>query len=180
MQQGKLSSRLSAAAAAALFLTLAGCGFFTSQESPAPGQEESAAPREVPPVAPKPRPERQEPAEKNLLSNLSTLFGGGIDPAAKVAVNKHLWNASFEVLEFLPVESADPYSGVIVTGWGSPPGSGRQFRAKVEIVDPALDARSLKLTLSTRSGPAGKDTVKAIEDAIFTRARQLHINSGGA
>ena len=30
-----------------------------------------------------------------------------------VAVNKYLWAASLEVLSFLPVQSVDPYTGVI-------------------------------------------------------------------
>lgn len=89
------------------------------------------------------------------------------------AVNRYIWNASLEVLSFLPVQSVDPFTGVITTGFGTPPGGGRAYRATILIDDPALDARSLNLSLLTRNGPASADTVRAVEDAILTRARQL-------
>lgn len=89
------------------------------------------------------------------------------------AVNKYIWNASLETLDFLPVQSVDPFTGVITTGYGTPPGSGRSYRATIYVTDPALDARSLNIALMTPSGPAPAATVRAIEDAILTRARQL-------
>ena len=89
------------------------------------------------------------------------------------AVNRFIWNAALETLEFLPVESVDPFTGVITTGFGTPPGGGQAYRATVYVTDPALDARSLNVALMTRSGPASTATVRAVEDAILTRARQL-------
>jgi uncharacterized protein DUF3576 len=93
-----------------------------------------------------------------------------------VKVNKYIWTASIQVLDFLPIQSVDPFTGVIVTGYGTPPGGGRAYRATVLISDPALDARSLNVALQTRSGPASAATVRAVEDAILTRARQLRIS----
>ncbi|WP_147109533.1 DUF3576 domain-containing protein [Tateyamaria sp. syn59] len=92
-----------------------------------------------------------------------------------VRVNKYIWSASLQVLDFLPIQSVDPFTGVIVTGFGAPPGGGRAYRATVLIADPALDARSLNVALQTRNGPASAATVRAIEDAILTRARQLRV-----
>ena len=93
-----------------------------------------------------------------------------------VAVNKYLWSASLEVLSFLPVQSVDPFTGVIVTGYGTPPGGGRAYRATVLVDDPALDARSLNVALQTRGGRAvSKATSRAVEDAILSRARELRI-----
>ena len=93
-----------------------------------------------------------------------------------VAVNKCLWSASLEVLSFLPVQSVDPFTGVIVTGYGTPPGGGRAYRATVLVNDPALDARSLNVALQTRGGRAvSKATSRAVEDAILSRARELRI-----
>ncbi|WP_204112756.1 DUF3576 domain-containing protein [Shimia biformata] len=89
-------------------------------------------------------------------------------------VNKYLWHASLQTLDFLPIETVDPFSGVIVTGYGVPPGGGRSYRATVYIRDPALDARSLHVAMQTRGGaPVAAGTVKAVEEAILTRARQL-------
>ncbi|MEM6824887.1 MAG: DUF3576 domain-containing protein [Pseudomonadota bacterium] len=103
------------------------------------------------------------------------IFGNRDDPNTTLAVNRYIWNASLEVLDFMPIQSVDPFSGVIVYGFGAPPGSGRAYRATVFVQDPALDARSLRVALATRSGPASAETVRAIEDAILTRARQLRI-----
>ena len=97
------------------------------------------------------------------------------DQNTNVRVNKYLWNASLETLNFLPVESADPFTGVLVFGYGRAPGSSQQYRATVLVQDPALDARSLKLSIQTRGGPASAETVRRIEDAILTRARQLRV-----
>ncbi len=93
-----------------------------------------------------------------------------------VSVNKYLWSASLEVLNFLPIQSIDPYTGVIVTGYGTPPGSGQSYRATVLIDDPALDARSLNLSLQTRGGrTVNTATARAVEDAILSRAREMRI-----
>lgn len=99
--------------------------------------------------------------------------------AENVAVNRYLWAASIDVLNFLPIESVDPFTGVIVFGYGTPPGSGRSYRATVHISDPALDARSLNVALQTRGGGAvAVETQLAVEDAILGRARQLRIGDG--
>ena len=91
-------------------------------------------------------------------------------------VNRYIWKASLEVLNFLPLEGVDPFSGIIITGWGKPPGVGTEYRATVYIQDPSLDARTLKVVLLKRSGPADPKTIKTIENAILSRARQLRIS----
>ncbi len=122
------------------------------------------------------KPQLESPRDRiDAQGTIWDLFTNADDPNVTIAVNKYIWKAALDVLSFMPVEAADPFSGVITMGWGRPPGSNRSYRATVYITDPALDARSLKLALLTRSGPAGKDTVRALEDAILTRARQLRI-----
>lgn len=109
-------------------------------------------------------------------SSLRDLFSGGDNPSTTIGVNKYLWNASLDVLSFLPIESVDPFTGVISTGYGVPPGGGRAYRATILVQDPALDARSLKLSLQTKGGGAvSPETLNAVIDAILTRARQLRI-----
>ena len=115
--------------------------------------------------------------------------GRTVDPAVRqptrtagaesVAVNRYLWHASLDVLSFLPVESADPFTGVIVTGFGVPPGGSVAYRATVYVSDPALDARALNVALFTRSGPVAAGTAEAVEDAILDRARQLRMRDRG-
>lgn len=97
------------------------------------------------------------------------------DRNISVRVNKYLWKASLETLNFLPVEAADPFTGTMILGWGRAPGSSRLYRATILVQDPALDARSLKVSIQTKGGPASAETVRRIENAILTRARQLRI-----
>ncbi len=111
-------------------------------------------------------------------SKIWDLFSNTENPNTTVEVNKYLWDASLDVLNFLPLEAADPFTGIIVFGYGKPPGGGRAYKATVYISDPALDARSLRVALLTRSGPASAEATRAIEDAILTRARQLRIADG--
>ncbi|MEE4119876.1 MAG: DUF3576 domain-containing protein [Paracoccaceae bacterium] len=124
-------------------------------------------------------PETQQPRYDErtgeVRESIWDLFGAQDDPNVTLEVNRYLWNASLDVLGFLPVETVDPFSGLIVTGYGVPPGGGQAYRATVQVRDPALDARSLKVALATRAGPADPDTVRAVEDAILTRARQLRV-----
>lgn len=94
------------------------------------------------------------------------------------AANPYLWAATLDVLGFLPLQSADPATGTITTGFGTAPGGSRPYRAQVQVA-PALDARSLSLSLQTPSGPATAATRKAVADAIFLRARQLRIAGSG-
>jgi len=98
--------------------------------------------------------------------------------AEQVAVNRYLWQASLDVLSFLPIQSIDPFTGVIVMGYGTPPGTGQTYRATVYVSDPALDARSLNVAIATRSGPVAAETNRAVEDAILARARELRIRDG--
>ena len=126
-----------------------------------------------------PSEHERRPADERPESTIWDLFSNRDVSNQQVSVNRYLWNASLEVLNFLPVQTVDPFTGVIVTGYGTPPGGGRAYRATVQISDPALDARSLKLSLQGAGGSAvAPDPVRAVEDAILTRARQLRVRDG--
>ncbi len=152
-------TRASTALALALVLTLGGCGALGLND-----RQANVAANEARAAA---QPRR---------ATLWDLFSKNTDANVTVRVNKYIWNASLDVLDFLPVESIDPFTGVIVTGYGKPPGGGRSYRATIYVQDPALDARSLKLSLQGPGGAAvSPETVSAVEDAILNRARELRI-----
>lgn len=124
-------------------------------------------------------PTTGDSATTGTRSTFRDLFRRGDDPNVTIKVNKYIWQASLDVLNFLPVESVDPFTGVIVTGYGRPPGGGRAYRATIFVQDPALDARSLKLAMQVQGGGAvDPATVRAVEDAILTRARELRVADG--
>ncbi|WP_224816851.1 DUF3576 domain-containing protein [Hasllibacter sp. MH4015] len=107
------------------------------------------------------------------------LFGNSDDPSVTVEVNRYLWRASLEILDFMPLEAADPFTGIIAFGYATPPGGNRAYRATVYVTDPALEARSLRVALQGRNGSAvSRETARQVEDAILTRARQLRVADG--
>ena len=95
-----------------------------------------------------------------------------------VKVNRYIWQAALDVLDFMPIETIDPFSGVIIKGFGIPPGGKTQYRATIYVIDPALEARSLRVSMQTKSGPVSTATMKEIEDAILSRARQMRKADG--
>ncbi len=117
-----------------------------------------------------------EVGSQTVVIEQSNNAGRRNDSNITLEVNKYIWEAALDVLDFLPIETVDPFSGVIVTGYGTPPGGGRSYRATVFVQDPALDARSLSVALATRGGTVSDETTRAVEDAILTRARQLRIS----
>lgn len=153
-------------------LALAGCGgggIFGSGSQPPqddPFWEER--------LDPQTRNHIQGRSEAEKKTTLRSLFGGSNDSNIGSNVNRYLWNASLDVLNFLPVETVDPFTGVISTGYGTPPGGRQAYRATIYVSDPALDARSLKVALQTRGGgPVSAEVAAQVEEAILTRARQL-------
>ena len=119
----------------------------------------------------RPQREKAQPERETIWD----LFGDRDNPNTTVEVNKYLWNAALDVLNFMPVEAADPFTGVIVFGYGTPPGGGRAYKATVIVRDPALDARSIEVALKSQGGPVSTETAHQVEDAILARARQLRI-----
>lgn len=106
-----------------------------------------------------------------------------------MAVNGYLWRASLDTMSFMPLTSADPFGGVIVTDWYIPPESpNERFKVQVYILDRQLRADGLRVTVFRQvrsgandwiNGEVKPDTRAELENAILTRARQLRIDAGG-
>ena len=64
------------------------------------------------------------------------LFGGKDDGSkdGMIGVNAWLWRASHDTVSFMPLASADPFGGTILTDWFTPPESaGERFKVNVFI-----------------------------------------------
>lgn len=107
------------------------------------------------------------------------LFRQSNQPELGVAVNRDIWQASLDILSFLPIEAVDPFSGLIITGWGRVAGDPTPVRVTVYVNSPALDARSLKVAAFRQQGgraaPVTEADNRQLENAILTRARQMRI-----
>ena len=78
----------------------------------------------------------------------------------------------------MPIETIDPFSCVIVIGFLVPPVGYIKYRSIIYVIDPALEARSLRVSMQTKSGPVNAATMKEIENAILSRARQMRKADG--
>lgn len=106
--------------------------------------------------------------------------------AQATTVNRYLWAASLETLDFLPVFSADPIAGLIITEWYvNPEVPGERFKTNVYILDSALRADALRVSVFRQvqgedgawtDASVNPATAREIENAILTRARQLRLN----
>ena len=106
---------------------------------------------------------------------------------AGIGVNAYLWRASLDTLAFMPLSSADPYGGVIITDWyTNPEKPDERFKATVYILDTRLRADGLNVTVFRQSKDAAGGWVDAtasaqtqvdIENSILTRARQLRLSN---
>ena len=111
------------------------------------------------------------------------------DTGLGVAVNAYLWRASLDTINFIPLASADPFGGVIITDWYTPAETpNERMKVQVTILDRDLRADGVRVAVfkqqaSGRTGgwvDAAVDprTNIDIENAILTRARQLRIAGG--
>src|SRR5579862_6902768 len=70
------------------------------------------------------------------------------DPKVAIGVNAYLWRATLDTLAFMPLTSADPYGGVIITDWyANPEKPEERFKATVYILDSRLRADGLNVTV---------------------------------
>jgi hypothetical protein len=107
--------------------------------------------------------------------------------ANEIGVNSYLWRASLDTLAFMPLASADPYGGVILTDWyTNPEKPDERFKCTVYILDTRLRADGLNVTVFKQvrdasgawvDSPASDQTSTDIENAILTRARQLRLSN---
>jgi len=121
------------------------------------------------------------------------LFGGGEDrptdgSGGGIGVNSFLWRASLDTIAFMPLASADPFGGVIITDWYTPSETPTErFKINVYILAKALRADGIEVSVfkqqrgedvaDWRDVPVEESVATQLEDAILTRARQLRMAS---
>lgn len=114
--------------------------------------------------------------------------GGSGGGDAGIGVNSFLWRASLDTVSFMPLASADPFGGVIITDWYSPPqATNERFKLNVYILGRDLRADGVRASvfrqlLDPRTGNwvdavVDPKTQTDVENAILTKARQLRIAS---
>jgi Domain of unknown function (DUF3576) len=100
-----------------------------------------------------------------------------------IGVNSFLWRAALDTVSFMPLTSADPFGGVILTDWyAAPESKGERTKAQIYVLSRELRASAIKATVFKQAAdgrggwkdvPVGADTNTKLEDAILARAREL-------
>ena len=115
------------------------------------------------------------------------IFGGRDDDdngGNGISVNSYLWRASLDTVSFMPLASADPFGGVILTDWYTAPESpNERFKINAFILGKQLRSDGVRVRIfkqehkggAWRDVAAGDSTARQLEDTILTRARQLRV-----
>lgn len=134
--------------------------------------------------------ERLKQRVGKLTGENGLVIGGGEEKGDKgnnpLGVNSFLWRATLDTLAFMPLASADPFGGVVLTDWyEDPKARGERFKVNALILDRQLRADSIKVRMFKQkrddntkqwSDQSVEDaTNRQLEDAILTRARQLRV-----
>ena len=107
--------------------------------------------------------------------------------AGGIGVNGYLWRATLDTLAFMPLASADPYGGTVITDWyTNPEKPDERFKCTVYILDARLRADGLNVAVFKQvkdasgnwvDSPSAAQTETDLENAILTRARQLRLSN---
>ena len=121
---------------------------------------------------------------KGAAGNAQAQEGG-----AALGVNAYLWRGALDTLSFMPLASADPFGGVIITDWYQPPTSGNErFKATAYILGRQLRADGVKVSIFRQVAQGGQwvdqpvsaVTTSEIENKVLARARELRSQVAGS
>lgn len=105
---------------------------------------------------------------------------------AGLSVNAYLWRAALDTLSFMPLASADPFGGTIITDWYSPPAAqGERFRAQAYVMGRQLRSDGVRVQIFRQvqergqwvDSPVSPATNSGMEDQVLARARELRSQS---
>jgi len=142
-------------------------------------------------AAPPPARDRDTPPKDSVFgpggAGEAIISSGSKKDAQGLAVNAFLWRASLDTTAFMPLQSADPFGGVIITDWYSPAETpDERFKVNVYILGRVLRADGLKVSVfrQTRDSsgqwhdaPVGPEVATEFENAVLTRARELRLRT---
>ncbi len=179
MMAFRSSRSVAALTGGAMLLALGACsGLDVEQDYPEPPIESNA-----------PHRYKSDPPESTVFGEGGfNLFGptrGESGGGPGIGVNAFLWRATLDTVSFMPLSSADPFGGVIITDWYSPPETpGDRFKMNVYILGRQLRADGLRVSVFRQTRDAdGKwvdsavqpKTATDLENQILARARQLRV-----
>ena len=132
----------------------------------------------------------QQSAKGKMGGDQGLVFGIGkgsgssasSNDGAALGVNAYLWRGALDTLAFMPLASADPFGGVIITDWYQPPsGTGERFKATAYILGRQLRADGVRISIFRQvlqngqwtDAAVSQTTTGEIENKVLARAREL-------
>lgn len=120
--------------------------------------------------------------DQGLVFGIGKGSSGKNQEGAALGVNAYLWRGALDTLAFMPLASADPFGGVIITDWYQPPSSpGERFKATAYILGRQLRADGVRVAIFRQIQQNGQwvdatvsqTTTGEIENKVLARAREL-------
>ena len=127
--------------------------------------------------------------EQGLVLGIGKGAAGSAQDGGTLGVNAYLWRGALDTLSFMPLASADPFGGVIITDWYQPPTNGNErFKATAYILGRQLRADGVKVTIFRQVAQGGQwvdqavssTTTAEIENKVLARARELRSQVAGS
>jgi hypothetical protein len=124
--------------------------------------------------------------EREAREAAAAAGGGGGVGGSGLSVNAYLWRATLDTLSFMPLTSADPFGGTIITDWHTPPGAnGERFRAQAYVMGRQLRSDGVRVQIFRQvlqggqwaDSPVSQATNSEMEDKVLARARELRSQS---
>lgn len=156
----------------ALALALGGCGLFSEKKLP-----KGETPAQAPDSTVNEGAIRQStPSLPAFAKDVQTNVG------QRIGVNSFLWRGALDTVSFMPLVSADPFGGVIITDWYAPPETPQErFKLNIYILGKDLRADAVRVAVFHQKQTSGQwldvqteqATSTELEDTILARAERL-------
>ena len=122
------------------------------------------------------------------LVNLGQCEGDSGQQTASIGmpINPYLWKGSLETVNFMPLLSADPFGGIIITDWYAPENNSNErcklniFVKGVEFKSDNIKVNSFCQSLSDKNiwidkKPNVENNIK-LENAILNKAKKIRLS----
>lgn len=139
-------------------------------------------------------PKTREQLEEERIGKITgedglVLFGGSKKTVSAdgISVNGYLWRATLDTVYLMPLISADPFGGTVLTDWYKLKDSSKErYKLNIFVIGAELRSDAIRVA-AFKQKLVGHNWVdvdgsleigKEIENKILLRARELKYNSG--
>ena len=129
---------------------------------------------------------KKQMTDANLLETFKKDSSDETTASIGFPVNPYLWRGSLDVISFMPLSSADPFAGIIITDWYTQANdSNQRCRLNIFIKGAQLNAENLKVNSFCQTLNEDKNWVDQkinknnntkLENAILNSAKKIRLS----